>query len=294
MTTEAAESEQVDTSTTTEGEQGTGDTPAEVSQETTTETVTEEGNDVDDSAETIKVSFAGEEPPAEVSGPSAKWAEMRRSLKDLRRENEELKARTSKQVEAETAPTLPKFPTVDEFDYDVVKHRLAVEQWVEQKRKVDDHAAKSRAAAEKQQTRWSSRVENLKTRIAPIQSDYEDAAPVVERALSVVQQNLMIAALDDPALMTVALKRHPAKLKELAAIEDHAEFIARVAKLEVQLSSEKRTPSTPPERRVVGTAPKSGGVVDKTREKLDAEAERTKDRSKLAAYDREQRQKAKK
>jgi hypothetical protein len=60
-------------------------------------------------------------------------------------------------------------------------------------------------------------------------------------------------------------------------------FAFAAARLEGQTKMERRRAGTSPEGRVTGAAPLSGGS-DKTLERLEKEAERTGDRTKLIQY----------
>jgi hypothetical protein len=94
-------------------------------------------------------------------------------------------------------------------------------------------------------------------------------------------------------LVSAALGKHPGKLAELAAIEDPIKFAAAVAKLEGTLKVQKRTRAPEPETIERGNASVRQGGADQQLEKLEKEAARTGDRSKVIAYKRDQREKAK-
>ena len=67
---------------------------------------------------------------------------------------------------------------------------------------------------------------------------------------------------------------------------------AAVGKLEARLKVTKTVSKVQPEKRVVGGAPVSTGGVERHLAKLEAEAERTGDRTKIYQFKREQQRKA--
>jgi hypothetical protein len=124
--------------------------------------------------------------------------------------------------------------------------------------------------------------------------DFDDAESTVLSTLSVTQQGIIVQGADNSALVVYALGKNPAKAKELAGITDAVKFAFAIAKLETQLKVQAKSKSAPPPEGKVrsGSAPISGSV-DSNLERLRAEAEKTGDMSKVAAYKRAQREKQK-
>ena len=88
-----------------------------------------------------------------------------------------------------------------------------------------------------------------------------------------------------------ALGKVPAKAAELAKISDPIELAAELARLEGKLTMTKRNAPPPPEQIVRGSAPLSS-QADKHLERLEAEAARTGDRTKVVQYKRQLKAKA--
>jgi hypothetical protein len=110
---------------------------------------------------------------------------------------------------------------------------------------------------------------------------------VVETAtlsLDMVQQAVIVKAAADPALFLYALGKSEAKRAELAKIQDPIKLAAAVARMEgaVKVTTRK---APAPDRAQRGSAPMPGGA-DKELEKLEKEADRTGDRTKVIAYKR--------
>ena len=96
--------------------------------------------------------------------------------------------------------------------------------------------------------------------------DYEDAEANVVQTLDVTQQGIIVSGCENPALLTYAIGKDAAKLKELAAIKDPVRFAFAVSKLETQLRTMPRKPPAP-ETPVKGAAP-GGDHVSRTLERL--------------------------
>jgi len=144
-------------------------------------------------------------------------------------------------------------------------------------------AAKQREEQEAAQAAWNAKLTSYQTAKASLKvSDFEDAEHLVTSTMSATQQAIILK-LPKPELMVYAVGKNPAKAKELAAIKDPIDFAFAVAKLETQLKVQPRNAPPAPESKVRTT---TGGAVavDNTLAKLQAEADRTGDRSKVAAY----------
>lgn len=211
-----------------------------------------------------------------------------RELRALKEENERLKGGTQQR---QTVVVGPK-PTLAACEYDEEKYDAALEAWYATKRKADDQAAEVQRAEQQARQAWQSKLEAYESAKSKLRvRDFDDAEAAVQDSLTTVQQGIILNGAENPAVLVYALGRAPAKAKELAAITDPVKFAFAVAKLETTL---KVSPSTrtapPPESRPRGSsAPVSGG--DSTLDRLRKEADKTGDRSKVAAYLRQQRSK---
>lgn len=254
-----------------------------------------EGDDED-----LVVSIEGEEEKPEAKAEEApKWVkELRKEHRETVRELRELKAekaareaQTTQQTQEELGPR-PKLGDAD-IDYDEDKFSTALDAWHERKSKIDARERDARAQQDRAQAEWKGKVEaHQKAATALKVPDYEEAEDVVRNTFSEVQQSILIEAADNSALLAYAIGKRPAKAKELAAITNPIKFAVALAKLETQVKTTAKKTAPPPETRVRGSAPVSG-VVDSKLAKLMEEADRTGDRTKVAAYHRERnRQKA--
>jgi hypothetical protein len=103
----------------------------------------------------------------------------------------------------------------------------------------------------------------------------------VLETLSVTQQGIILQGAQNPAVMVYALGKNPNKAKELAGITDPVQFAFAVAKLETQLSVQKKQ-APPPEKRINGNG--SLGTSNAQLDRLREEAARSGDFTKVIAF----------
>jgi hypothetical protein len=239
----------------------------------------------------VVVTFGDEAPPPEPEPTldSNPLREQRQKIKELEREKRELEDRLrAKEAPIPETPLGPK-PKLEDYDYDADKFELAYDDWTERKRQADEKAAKANAEARAKEEAWQAKLADYGQAKAKLKVlDYEDAEERIQQIFDVTQQGVMIAGADNPALLVYALGKHPAKAKELAAIKDPVKFAFAVAKLETQMktTSRPRAAPPPPETPLQSTAP-SRSATNATLERLEEEALRTGNRTKVAAYRRQ-------
>lgn len=253
--------------------------------------------DADDGEVVITI---GDEAPVasddEIEGkPAPAW------VRDLRKSDRE-KAKRIRELEQQVAATQQaqqpqaiqagEKPTLEGCEYDAEKYGEELLAWNERKRKADEQAATARAEQEAAAEAWNKKVSAYNASKTTLKvHDFDGAEHVVQSTLSQLQQNVILHGVDKPELVIYALGSNPAKAKELAAIKDPVKFAIQLGKLETQLKVTPRNNPPAPERQVRGTTA-GATAVDNTLARLEAEADRTGDRSKVVAYKREQRSKA--
>jgi hypothetical protein len=271
---------------------GTEDQPAE-------EDDAGEGSGAEDDADggdEVVVSIAGEE--ADEDGPedSPVIRDIRRSQREAVRALRKVE-RTLVEREAEIASlkgtaapgavVVGAKPTLESCDFDPEKFGVELEAWHDRKRQADEQQRTRQQSEEQQRQQWQTRIDSVTTAAAGLKvRDYDEATQAFDDTFSAVQQGIVIGGPDDPkasALLRYALGKNPTKAKELAAIKDPVKFAFAVAKLETQLKVTQRksapTPDKPVRSSVAGAA-----AVDSNLARLQAEADKTGDRSKVAAY----------
>jgi hypothetical protein len=249
-----------------------------------------------DEAEDI-VTIGDSPPPAKEQDEEDEIAKAPSWVKQLRAENKE-KVKKIRELEAKLSasqapapvaarPVLPKKPKLEDVDFDEEKFEASLIEWTDVKRKHDKAEAEARLEAEAAAKEAQGKLAAYKAASAALKvDDFAGAEDVVIKALSIEQQNILLAGTDNPHLVVYALGTSPEKAKELASIKDPARFAVAVGKLEAQIKVAKRSSSLPPPERKPGS---SGHVatVDQKLERLEEEADRTGDRTKVAAYRRE-------
>ena len=244
----------------------------------------------------VVVSFGDEAPPAseDDENRAPAWVkDLRRANREKDRRIRELEQRlNSGSQQAEQAVVVGAKPTLESCDYDAEKFEVELEAWHTRKREADNQKAEKDKEEKAAKDAWVARVKTYEQAKASLKvPDFQDAEDALSDALSVTQQGVILSGAEKPELLVYALGKAPAKLKELAAITDPVKFAFAVAKLETQLKVQPRKQAPAPERRVTGSVPVAG--VDQTLARLEAEAEKTGDRTKVVAFKRQQRMSSK-
>ena len=260
-----------------EGEQSEAEVQEEVS-----------GEPEEAEEETI-IQFGDEEvKPPEEAAPQ--WVrDLRKRTRELERENAALKAvRTSEVPPIEVGDK----PTLEGCGYDEDVFDRERDAWEERKAKAELQQKANQKAQEEQQTAWAAELEEYgKKRTSLKVHDFEDAEEAATGALNHIQQAIIVKGADNPAAVIYALGKHPQKLEALSKIHDPVKFAFAVSKLERDLKVTTRRKAPEPEQMAKGSAPLSANS-DKHLERLEKEADRTGDRSKVVAYKRQLRAKA--
>jgi predicted phage tail protein len=235
----------------------------------------------------------GAKPEVEAEQESSTFRELRKRLREQERAAREAKAELDR-LKAPAKPKLGPKPTLADFDYDDEKFAAALEAHVKQKAAVEAAEAEEKRAQEKQAEEWTQTVHRYrerKTELAAKVADFDDAEEAVASTLSVAQQSAIMAYAAQPEALIYALGRNEEKLGELAKQKDILKFVATIAKLEAKeltVTTAKKQPPKPAKVVTGATAPATA-VASKTLERLEEEAARTGDRSKIHAYQREQK-----
>jgi len=271
------------------------DTPAEAqddvdSQDTESDTDGTETEDLVSIGD--EVVNADDDEDHEQGTKAPPWVtELRKEVRTLKREKKERERLDRERQIPATQPketlALGNKPKIDDFDYDSDAYEAALDGWYTRKQTVEAQARQIEAAREAQTREWQQKLssyEDKKTKLKV--RDFEDAEAVILENLSEAQQGIILNGADNPALLVYALGKNEAKAKELAKTTDLVKFAFNVAKLESQLKvTQKRIPE--PEKVVGGSSASPTKNQNSTLEKLEAEALRTGDRTKVIAFKRQ-------
>lgn len=225
--------------------------------------------------------------------------QMRAKLRAEERERKRLQAeldakKANPEAKADGETELGPKPTLEDFDYDDEEYEASLLKWHDTKKKVEAAQKEQEEKRKAQTEEWSKRVKSHEDRRAEMieHPEYEDAEAVVIGGLSENQQYMAVRALKDAPKMFLALGKHPARLKKLAGITDEVDFIAAIVREEAAMKiTGKRAERLKPETRLQGGAAPAGGS-DATLKRLEAEADRTGDRTKVQAFKRSLREKS--
>lgn len=297
MSTEQAVEEEVATTTTDNIED------LSVLEEASTESVelgAEEASttpDEDDVEEKVEISLGDESLTSEEEEEKAPdWVrELRREYRETKKQNRELQKRLEeKEVAIEQKPTsLGPKPKLEDFDYDSDRFDAALDTWYTTKNQVEAERQKAKAESERQQAEWQQKLKSYDEAKASLGvPDYQDSEDLAMETFDQTQQSLILEAMDNPALAIYALGKRPEKAKELASIKNPVKFVAAMAKLESQLKVSKVKTKPAPEKTISGSSKNTGGL-DSTLERLEAEALKTGDYTKVYRYERDLERKRK-
>lgn len=206
--------------------------------------------------------------------------EERPSDSDLVRHlRQQLRERDKRDAEkpASVAPKDPgPKPTLADCDYDEDAFEQRLEKWKDEKR-----------AADQADEAWSQQLTQHyeKATKLPIKIDaYKAAEQNIVSTLSIEQQSAIVRYSKDSAKLILALDRQPAALAELAKTSDAGALVYKIAELDGKLKMTTKRKAPPPEQHVRGSASLENIGVDKRLEKLEKDAEKTGDRTKVVAY----------
>lgn len=258
----------------------------------------------DDDAETVVTlgdEAANDDEHEELTPKARKrWAEMRIQLsqeKKARRELEQrLQVSTAKPVEVEQVSPEPTMEDED-VDYDADKFKVKFKAWHEKQTKVEEKARAVKQEQEKQQEQWNTRLTAVDKAAAAFKfRDQDEANQVFDDTFSVMQRGIILDTPDDPktsAMLRQVLGANPATAKKLAAIQHPGKFIFALKDVIDKMKTAPKKTAPPPER-VVRSSVAGAAAIDNQLERLREEARKSGDYSKVADYNRQQAQKARK
>lgn len=219
--------------------------------------------------------------------------ENRAKQKRLKELEKQLEIRTTA-ITAESADvSLGSKPKLHEFDYDEDSYAVALDAWYDKKSKIEAKLstmeAQKQAQKQAQEQEIQQKLSDYEAKKANLRiKDFDEAEATVIEHLSNAQQAIILDGADNAALLVYALGKNEQKLKDLSKINNLTKFIFEVSKMESQLKvTKKRIPE--PEKVISGGTSTTSNSKDSTLEKLRAEAAKTGDFTKVAAFIRKNR-----
>ena len=260
--------------------------------------------EVTDEEETLVVSIGEDDPDdddlsVEKEDDTDTIKQMRKAFKQKNEaskvDKKRLKELEAKEAERESAKDQVEVgdkPSRDDYEFDQDdKYETDLIAWNDRKRKLETKKQTTKAEAVAADERYQTRLSNYNTNKAALKvDDFEAVEDVVKEKFSVQQQSIAIHALDKPELFMLAVGKNQKVLDRLSEIKDPVIFAVEIGKIEAMLKTTKRR-SPAPETRLKGSAA-IGNTGDKNLEKLEREADKSGDRTKIIAYKRAQKKAA--
>lgn len=275
-----------------------------------TETAPEDDNDPDapDAAESrpaveddIVIEGEDEEEPGDplIKKIRSAASDALKRASDAEKRAAALEARLAGDAE----PTEPgPFPEYDDpaYEYDVDRLKAAQILW----HKKDAAYRASKEHADREQREQQRKVQDLEIsyrtsamKLAPVNAAvFEEADRTVRTALGDDAPIAMAAFFKEPAKLVVALHKYPSRRQAIMDEPDNTKKLLLLKELEMAIKSgASRVKPPAPESETIqrGSAPLSVGNPDKKLKQLEAEADRTGDRTKIQAYKRSLKEKVK-
>lgn len=248
-----------------------------------------ETDDVDaEVSDEVVVTIDGEEPPQAEDAKAPQWVkDLRKSQRELQRQNRDLQKKLEQAEKTGAPKTEPvgKRPSLDEFDYDTEKYEAALDGWYKRKQAAEQADREASTEEAQRQQAWTKRLgiyEDSKKQLRV--QNFAEAEASVFSALDVTQQGIIVQGADNPAAIVYALNHHPTRLAELAAMKDPVQFAVAIGKLETKLKMTPRTQAPPPEKRIRGSGTGKGNSMEATLDKLRAKAEETGDYTEVTRH----------
>lgn len=259
----------------------------------------EAGTDEEGAEEEMLVVSIGEESPdeddtaltVEKEDDTDTIRQMRKALKEKneaskadKKRLKELEAKETERAASKDKVELGDKPSRDDYEYDQDdKYETDLIAWHDRKRKLETKKQADKDEVAAADERWHKRVSTYDTNKAALKvDDFEEVEERVKAKFSVQQHAIAIHALDKPELFVLAVGKNQKILDRLSEIKDPVKFAVEIGKIEAQLKTTKRK-APAPETRLKGTAA-IGGSSDKVLAKLEREAEKTNDRTKIIAH----------
>lgn len=257
-----------------------------------------EGGTTSDEDEEVVITIGEAAPPSEEEEQLREAPAWIKETRKVNREQARKIRELEQQLAASSAPTAQATgaalikPTLADCDYDEDAYDARLIAWQEAKRQADEKERQTADARKATDTAFQTKLTGYNEAKAALKvTDFAESEAVVSGLLSPAQQGVLINCAKAPVHVVAALGKNSAEAKKLASITDLAAFAYALAELESKLTVTTRKAPPPPEKVVRGSAPVAGSA-DKELERLEAEADKSSDRSKVIAYRRQQRAKA--
>lgn len=218
--------------------------------------------------------------------------QKKQELKELRERMAQMETQTQ-QAQPQELPFIDEEPQLEDFDYDQEEYQKAMSEHYQAKQRHDAQKLQQQHQLMEVQKRVQENyVEFNKSKDAFKHPEMDDVEQDVADALGQRSVHLLEVLRDDPhaAQKVFTLGKKKDVLQKLSSIQDPVLFGMELGKTLSQVSVKpRRSPKTSPEASMNSSG---GKGVDSNLKRLEAEADRTGDRTKVAAYKRQLRAKS--
>lgn len=149
-------------------------------------------------------------------------------VKQLRKENRELKKQLKQTPQQPQVAPLREKPTITDHDFDSEAYESDLEQWFNEKAQHDEVINAQKAKDEAIDNRYVASVDKMR-KIAP---DYDEVEDTVVATLSPEKQALLKLGVEDTAKLVYALGKSPNKLAELEQL-DPVSFVKQLSLIHI-------------------------------------------------------------
>ncbi len=240
----------------------------------------------DEDGETIITFGDADDPEPEPETPLIK--QLRQQVRELSKRVKHAPA----EVDDDPEPVIPPRKKLEDFDY--IQEEL--DAYDEAREKVilatADWKVRQAERERSRQAQQDAQAQAIETQRRALNvPDYEASSQKVRDRLTDTQIGIIINGTDNPAAVIYALGKSETRLDQIAGEGNMAKFAVMLGKLEKDMKVMKRKPAAP-ESRVTGATASASISSDKELARLEKEAEKTGDRTKVVAYKRRMRQAA--
>lgn len=253
---------------------------AAITEENPVDVISDDAEDGEDQ----EVVFGDEAPKEEPESSTMRHMrklnrETQKELREARKQLEELKKPVAiKQLRAE--------PTLEDHLYDEPSYKADLKKFYQEELEFKNEQLNAEKKQQEVQQEFQGKIKAFNDSFTALSfKDKDDALQEVMANLDGNQQGVLLDAVDNPAMIVYALGKNPSKLADLSKEKNLVRLGSKLAKMETQLKVISRKPKTKPDTPIQGTGG-LGGVMDKTHAKLQEEARRTKNYTKLFAYEK--------
>lgn len=263
-----------------------GDEPLELTEEVEDDEVPPVEDDEPEIVDEVVVGFADDDDDIDDDEAPPLVKKLRDQIRERDKKLAQYRRNPPANDAADPEPTIPARPTAEDYEYDPDRLKVAEDAYFAAKESHVEWKIRERdrvAARQRAQDDQAKQIEQQKRALGV--GDYEDRAKTVKDALTDAQMAVLINGADDPAKMIYALGRSQTRLDALADESNLAKFAVKLGRMEKEIKVSKRK-APAPESRVSGATASISSSSARELDRLEKEAARTGDRTKIAEYRR--------